>query len=53
MLLCIKFAHKLHIEPPTQTLGGNMFSWFGIDDAMITSGIMLVIYAIVGGGSDQ
>lgn len=27
-----------------------MLSWLGIDDAMIASGIVLVIYAICGGG---
>lgn len=29
-----------------------MFAWLGIDDAMIASGIVLVIYAICGGGSE-
>lgn len=29
-----------------------MAVWLGIDDAMIASGIILIIYAIVGGGSE-
>ena len=29
-----------------------MFAWLGIDDAMIASGVALVLYAICGGGSD-
>jgi len=31
----------------------RMLSWLGIDDAMIASGIALVIYAICGGGQDS
>lgn len=30
-----------------------MFSWLGIDDAMVASGIMFVLYAIFGGGSND
>lgn len=30
-----------------------MLAWLGIDDAMIASGVMLVIYAICGGGSSE
>jgi hypothetical protein len=30
-----------------------MFSWLGIDDAMVASGITLVIYAIFGGGGND
>lgn len=30
-----------------------MFAWLGIDDALIASGISLVIYAICGGGTSE
>ena len=30
-----------------------MFAWLGIDDAMIASGIALVVYAICGGGTGE
>jgi hypothetical protein len=29
-----------------------MFAWLGIDDAMVASGVTLIIYAICGGGSE-
>ncbi len=29
-----------------------MLAWLGIDDAMIASGIVLIIYVICGGGND-
>lgn len=28
-----------------------MLDWLGIDDAMVISGIAMVIYAIIGGGN--
>lgn len=30
-----------------------MFAWLGIDDAMIASGVALVVYAICGGGANE
>lgn len=30
-----------------------MLSWLGIDDAMIASGIAIIVYAICGGGSSD
>lgn len=30
-----------------------MLAWLGIDDAMIASGLVLVIYAICGGGTSE
>lgn len=30
-----------------------MFAWLGIDDAMIASGIVMIIYAICGGGNAE
>jgi len=33
--------------------GISMLAWLGIDDAMIASGIALIIYAICGGGAGE
>lgn len=30
-----------------------MLAWLGIDDAMIASGLVLIIYAICGGGGSS
>jgi len=30
-----------------------MFAWLGIDDAMIASGIALIVYVICGGGAGE
>lgn len=30
-----------------------MFAWLGIDDALIASGLSIIIYAMLGGGSGE
>ncbi len=30
-----------------------MLAWIGVDDAMIASGIALIVYAICGGGTGE